>query len=154
IIHFKKPGSEEIIFQFDDVVPASPMSIRSQVHYAQNGETNNDGMAEGITTCPGVGGCPNLDVNRVILSQESGTRENVNDPLRTFGIVSRFFSPGTIFVRSDGSTYSGAAGHTHRVSICAGSSCGAPADKLEAVIVHKIASSLSDTTLTAKTLNT
>jgi len=125
LVHFKKPGTEEVIFQFDDVVPGNAISIRTQVHYAQNGEIN-DGMLEGSTTCPSVGGCADLNTSRIVLSQESGTRENALDPLRTFGIITRFFSPGNIFVRSDGNNYAGSAGHTHRMSVCAGPSCGVP----------------------------
>ena len=49
--------------------------------------------------------------------------------------------------------YPGGFGHTHRVSICAGSSCGASASTFESLVVHKIANGLSDTTLNTSALN-
>ena len=152
VVHFKKPGTEEIIVQFDDVDASnSPTQIRDQVHYAQNGETN-DGMTEGDTTCPGPNGCGGLDLDRWVVSQEDGSTGAHGGSARNYGIVSRFFSPRRIFVQDDGSNYPGAAHHTHRVSICGGPSCGSTTDGLEAVIVHKIAA-INDLTLTAKALN-
>jgi hypothetical protein len=49
--------------------------------------------------------------------------------------------------------YPGGNGHTHRVSICAGSSCGASVNTFESLVIHKIANGLTDTTLTTSALN-
>jgi hypothetical protein len=154
MIHFKKTGTEEVIIQFDDIdVSNAPTQVETHIHYAQNGETNVDGYNEGNTICPGVGGCAALDSSRLIQSLEDGGSDG-HSPARNYGILSQIFSPGTIFVRDDGSSYSGGNGHTHRVSLCGGSSCGAAVSQFEALIVHKIASRLSDTSLTAKMLST
>ena len=153
MIHFKKPGTEEIVIQFDDIdVSNTPTQVETHIHYAQNGETNIDGYNEGNTTCPGNGGCSALNSSRLIQSMEDGNSDG-RDPVRQYGIISSFLSPGTIFVRDDGSSYQGGNGHTHRVSLCGGSSCGATVSQFEAFIVHKIASGLSDTSLTAKLLS-
>ena len=154
-VHLKKTGAEEILVQFDDVDAGNaPASIRTQVHYPQNGELASTGADydEGQTTCPGPNGCSGLNTDRLILEQENGGTDTHN-PARSYGLITRFLSPGSIFVRDDNNTYTGANGHTHRVSICAGSSCGSVANTLEAVIVHKVTSSLGDTTLTTTALN-
>jgi hypothetical protein len=154
--HFKKPGTEEIVMQFDDIDTSSaPTQIETHIHYTQNGQTRAGiGVEydEGDTACPGAGGCAALNTDRLILSQENGGT-SAADPPRTNGLVTRIFSPGAIFVRDDGSSYAGGFGHTHRVSICGASSCGAPSSRLEALVVHKVTGSLSDVTLTAKALN-
>jgi len=147
LVHFKS-GIEEVIVQYDDIALSVPAGIRGQIHYPQNGEaaTSTD-PAEGQTTCPGPNGCSGLDVDRLVLSQQSGAAPNTN------GLITRIFSPGTIFVRDDGSTYTGANHHTHRVSICGGSACGASVAAADYVIVHKVTASMADTTLTAAALN-
>ena len=155
VAHLKKPGAEEILVQFDDVdATNAPTAIRTQVHYPQNGELATSGVDydEGQTTCPGPNGCSGLNIDRLILEQENGATDTHN-PQRNYGLITRFFSPGTVFVRDDNNAFTGANGHTHRVSICAGSSCGSTANTLEAILVHKVAGSLSDTTLTASALN-
>jgi hypothetical protein len=153
MIHFKKPGTEEVIVQFDDIdVANTPTQVETHVHYAQNGEIGIDGYNEGNTTCPGAGGCASLDSSRLIQSLEDGNSDG-HSPARNYGIISRFFSPGSIFVRDDGSSYAGGNGHTHRVSVCGGSSCGATVGRFESFVVHKIASGLSDTSLIAKMLS-
>jgi hypothetical protein len=152
MIHFKKAGTEEIVVQFDDIdVSNAPTQVETHVHYAQNGEANIDGYNEGTTTCPGAGGCASLNSSRMILSLEDGKSDEF-DPKRNYGVASQIFSPGTIFVRDDGSSYSGSQGHTHRISLCGGSACGSAVSRFEAFVVHKITASLRDTALTAKTL--
>ncbi len=66
IVHFKKPATEEIILQFDDVDAAnSPTQSRTKVFYPQNGESGYyNGYQEGTTTCPGTNGCNGLDTRR------------------------------------------------------------------------------------------
>jgi hypothetical protein len=158
VAHLKAPGLEEIIVQYDDVdVSNAPTAVRNQVHYPQNGEVLNTQPRvyydEGTTVCPGSGGCTSLDATRQILEQENGA-SSPGDPNRVFNLITAFFSPPgtTMTVRWDGSSYPGGNGHTNRVSLCGGSSCGAPVSALEDVIVHKIASQ-PDTTLTVKALN-
>src|SRR5262249_14782394 len=59
-----------------------------------------------------------------------------------------------IFVTWDGAGYSGAQGHSNRVAVCAGTSCGATDSTLELVTVHKIVGDFNtDTTLTSTMLN-
>ena len=124
-VDFKKPGTEEIVMQFDDIdVSNAPTQVETHIHYAQNGESSADCAGslcykEGNTTCPGAGGCAALDSTRVIQSLEDGGTTGY-DPSRNYGLVSQFFSPGAISVRDDGSAYPGGNGHTHRVSICGG----------------------------------
>jgi hypothetical protein len=93
-----------------------------------------------------------LDVGETIISQEDGARADSLGPERKYGVLTRFFSPQRISLKWDG-TYENGYGHTNRVRVCAGSSCGSAAKKLESVTVHKITSSLSDTTLTGEALN-
>jgi hypothetical protein len=146
--HFKKAGTEEVLMQFDDIDASNaPTSVEVHIHYPQNGETagqlgGGETYNEGNTTCPG--GCGSLDTTRLIVSLEDGGT-NGQDPVRKYGVVSRFVSPSAIIVRDDGSNYPKASGHTHRVSICGGTSCGGSVSQFESVTVHKIASDLSDT---------
>src|ERR1022692_2436093 len=69
---------EEIVFQWNSVSLASnPTQIETHVHYVQNGQPEYDAASsgfysEGNTTCPGSGGCANLDTNRTIQSMENG----------------------------------------------------------------------------------
>lgn len=156
IVHFKKPATEEIVMQFDDVdVSNSPTQIKTKVFYPQNGEAASDqiGYAEGTTTCPGTNGCSGLDTDRVILSQENGATGMNGDADRKYGVITKFFSPGTVRVIYDGTSFTGAQGHAQRVSICGGAACGTTVNGFESLIVHKIAGSLADTTLTAIALN-
>jgi hypothetical protein len=89
------------------------------------------------------------------------------DPARTYGLVTKVLTPiaGTVAWDcplgggpggsdecSTTSTYSGGAGHTDRVSVCGGSSCGSSVSTFEDLVVHKVAQSLSDTTLTTAAL--
>jgi hypothetical protein len=150
VVHFKKSGTEEIVVMYDDVdVSGSPISVRANLHYPQNGEGQNAYLPpEGQTTCPGGGtSCVSLNSSRLILEQQDGVG------LRQSGLISRFFSPGTINVRWDGSTYSHGLGSDIRVSVCGGSTCGSAVSTTDYVVVHKLAASLSDTTLTAVALN-
>jgi len=150
VAHFKG-GIEEVIVQYDDIALGVAGSIRGQVHYVNNGEAATGSPlflpAEGQTTCPGPNGCGGLDLDRWILSQQGGTVPNTN------GLITRIFSPGTVVVRDDGSGYTGANGHTHRISICGGSACGTAVSVTDYMIVHKVSASMSKTTLTAAALN-
>jgi hypothetical protein len=162
VIHFKKPGTEEVLVQFDDIdasnVPPAK-GMRFGVHYAQNGESGNATNGdvppynEGVTTCPGPNGCAGLDTDRVIFSHEDGHAADSNGPARTAGVITRWFSPGAMTLRWDG-RYTGGYGHTDRVSVCAGSGCGSAASTLESITVHKIVPDFNtDTSLTAAPLN-
>ena len=163
LAHLKKPGTEEVIIQFDDVDASnSPTAIRSQLHYPQNGETTAASYQviynEGTTTCPGPNGCAGLNIDRLVLEQEDGSSTN-GDPARQYDLISKYFSPAgaaNVFVRWDGSAYAGGNGHANRVSFCADpastGACGATASRLEMILVHKVATQ-PDTTLTASALN-
>jgi hypothetical protein len=106
--HLKKPGTEGIIFVQDDIdVSSAPTQVEVHFHYPQNGETVIPGVlipssySEGDTTCPGSGGCPSLNTNRTILEVESGAASDAHGPARTYGLISKFFSPATITLRDD-----------------------------------------------------
>jgi hypothetical protein len=149
VLHFKKPGAEEIVMQYFDVdVSGSPTAVRGQIHYPQNGEAATPYYsAEGTTGCPGDSNCASLNTNRTILSQQSGSGFNTN------GVVTRIFSPSNIFVRWDGSSYAGGYGADSRVSICGGQSCGANVSSADWLVVHKVTSLLADNTLDASALS-
>jgi hypothetical protein len=162
IAHLKPTSGEELIVQWDSVSVPSPTSIATHVHYTQNGETGVSAYPEGHTTCPGTGGCGSLNSNRSIRSLETGTSDAFGDPTPNYGLITTFLSPGTITVNWDcpnnlecspSSSYPGGSGHTDRVSVCGGSSCGAPVSTFESMIVHKVAANLTDTTLTTTALN-
>jgi hypothetical protein len=153
IVHLKKPGSQEVIVQFDDIDTAnSPTQIRTQVHYPQNGQASVDGMSEGTTTCPGANGCAGLDSDRWVQSVEDGTTHSHSTVVANYGVTTKFLSPGTVFIRSDGSAYTGGQGYTHRVSMCGGASCGATVNGMELLTIHRIGT-IGDIALTATALN-
>ncbi len=232
---------EDIVVQYDSAdVTGNPTNIQTHVQYAQNGEPasiqggTQFTYNEGQTTCPGTGTCSALNTNRFIQSIEDGGTDSFN-PQRNYGVLTRFFSPGTVTVQDDtpdipisvvskanpiqftssvahglttgrnimisGATgdwaalntgfsggnptmntvivldpnnftivgdshlfagtfngqvnaqWVGAAGWTHRVSVCGGSSCGASVNTFDSLVVHKVMKNLSDTTLTATALN-
>jgi hypothetical protein len=164
-----------VVVRFDDVdasnAPA-PRGIRFGIHFPQNGEaadtdlSNSRQYHEGTTTCSGhTSSCDNahtsvvLDPTETIIEHEDGAAADSLGPARTYGLLTRVFSPNPFTLRWDGSTYPGngqqysnALGHTDRVSVCAGSSCGSAAGKLETVTVHKVTSN-TDTTIDATALN-
>jgi hypothetical protein len=183
IAHFKKSGNDEFIFQWDTASTSGSTTggIKTNVHYAQNGQNQGiaGGYTSGTTTCNGA--CSSLNTARAtlstpaIVSLEDGHAADDN-PARIFGVVSAFLSPSTNFVHWDcpgggsapqcspGSTYSGGAGYTDRVSICADPSstgaCGATASGFESLVVHKVVNGSgstgapsTDTTLTTTALN-
>jgi len=139
ICHLKRPGTGEVLAEFRDLSSPSAIQMDSFVHYAQNGEVlpYSAFYPEGTTVCPGAGGCGSLNVNRTVLESEDGLSSN-GDPPRQYNLFTSYFSPGTITLNFDGSSYTGAQGHTSRVRICAGGSCGGTATSLEAVLVHEV----------------
>jgi hypothetical protein len=161
IAHLKPSGGEQIVVQWDSVKVPTPVAMATHVHYPQNGETSWDSYPDGHTTCPGTGGCASLNTSRAIQELEDGGNDGVN-PTRNYGVLTHFLSPGTVTVNWDcpgnaecstSSTYTGGNGHTDRVSVCGGSSCGSAVSTFESLIVHKVITSLTDTTLTTAALN-
>jgi hypothetical protein len=155
--HFK--SGAEVLVQFDDVDTSNQPAaagIRSQVHFPQNGEgaTTNNGTlveyAEGSTVCQN---CTGTNPAGYVWERESGAPADSSGPARTNGLIASFFSPRDITLRWDGHGYSGARGHTERLSICAGTSCGAAATTLEAVHVYEVQTSIGPATPTATALN-
>ncbi|MGA3018778.1 MAG: Ig domain-containing protein [Bryobacteraceae bacterium] len=107
-------------------------------------------VSSGTATCSGT----------AIVTADGGAND---DPARTYGLVTRILTPisGTVAWAcplgggpggSDEcqttSTYSGGEGHTDRVDICGGASCGSSVSTFEDLVVHKVAQSISDTALT------
>jgi lysophospholipase L1-like esterase len=145
IAHMKPSSGEEIIVQGDFASVPTTTQIAYHVPYPQNGDPRGNlaYYPEGTTVFDGT----------QVTELEDGGSDGNGNPARTYGLLTRFFSPGTITVRDDGSSYTGGYGHTHRISVCGGTACGANVSTYEVVTVHKIAQNLSDTTLTATALN-
>lgn len=166
VVHLKKPGTEEIIITFADVVSPTAIKIRDQLYYVQNGQSGDYRVIypEGTTSYPGSGGCGSLDTNRTVLSQQDGGTSapipggptpadmlpGRSPAARQYNLITKFLSPGTITLHCDGS--SGPFSAAERVSIYAGGSVGGTATSLESIVVHKLATQ-PDTTLTAAPLN-
>lgn len=163
--HFKKPGSDETIILYDDIDAANgPTQIAIHPTYPQNQETvagdTNLLYDEGDTTCPGPGGCGNLNANRTILEQQNGASDAHGDPQAKYNLISNFVIPAgapAVFFHWDGTSYTGSNGHAYRVAICAdaGSSgnCGAGGQNaMELIQVHSITTQ-PNTTLTKVDIN-
>ena len=109
IAHLKKPGTEEVILQEDDIdVASAPTQIEIHEHYPQNGISPlNPGAPQtaypqGNTICPGAGGCANLNANRQMLELEDGGQD-AGEQKRNYGLITKIFSPvgSTITLRDD-----------------------------------------------------
>jgi len=165
----KPTSGDHFIVDARFVSTSTTQQIATRIHYPQNGQaasgSNGPAYAEGHTTCPGTGGCSGLNTGRIVQELESGTSDGFSgDPTPNFGLISNFLSPSNIYVTWDcpggvecnsGSTYSGGAGNTDRITICSGSgSCNASATSLESFTVHKVAANLSDTSLTTNPITT
>jgi hypothetical protein len=174
--HFKKPGSDEILIQYDDIdATVAPTEIVVHGHYPQNGQTVAGVGAqyliydEGTTSCPGSGGCANLNANRTILEQQANTSDGHGGPTAQYNLITKSVVPNgapNVFLQWDcpgggqcapGSTYPSGNGHTNRVSYCADvastGTCGQGGQSImELIQVHKIATQ-PDTSLTVSPLN-
>jgi hypothetical protein len=145
----KQSGGDQFILQWDTVSLTSAISggIATHWHYPQITGSTATAYTPGNTTFS----------SGTVTELESGTADAYGDPTPNFGLVSKFLSPGTITVRDDGTNYSGNSGLcsgaacTHRVSVCAGSSCGSSVSVFESLAIHKVAQSLTDTSLTCTT---
>lgn len=98
-------SSEQIVFQFYDFSAQASSAHETHFHVMQNAQSQYLGSfgvqyPEGVTTCPGSGGCPNLNTNRVIQSVEDGAVADLN-PARQYGLLTTVLSPGTITLRDD-----------------------------------------------------
>lgn len=156
--HLKKAGTEDIVVLYDDIQTSRGARHRGQIHYMNNG-----GTREGVTSC--TGGCANLNTSREIHS------DNTRFPMTT-----KILAPGgnlRVYVDSglqcqgtqtydngDCSSgeggYPGGQGFTFRVSYCGstdGASCNDLSRETEALVVHKLGSSMNDTLLTTVPLN-
>lgn len=119
VFHFKC-GVGELLAQFDDVDTANQPAtqIKSLVHFAQTGEAASSSygtFAEGQTTC-----VPNADCSggiQAVLSAQNLAPADGLGVARTNGLVSTYFTPRTMSLIWDGSTYTGNRGHTKRLSL-------------------------------------
>lgn len=98
--HFKKPGADEIIIQYDDDdTTIAPTQIAIHGHYPQNGQTvatvYGGGTRliydEGTTSCPG--GCASLNVNRTILEQQATTTDGHGGPTAQSNLITKVIVP-------------------------------------------------------------
>jgi hypothetical protein len=146
--HFKKPGLQEVIFdrEYINTTGAKAGSITTHRHFRQvPGVTPREGVyyKEGSTTCPGAGGCANLNGNgRVVLVQQSGEPADANGPARAWNMTAGVLlpygaNPSSVQMTFDGHTYPGAAGFTERVTVCGGT-CGGNATVLNYAWVYEI----------------
>lgn len=98
---------EHIFAQWDSIATTTtPMSVETHVHYVQNGQGTMGTISccmsytEGNTTCPGAGGCASINTNRAVQSLQDGSTD-INNPMRQFGVLTHFLSPGTVTIRDD-----------------------------------------------------
>ncbi len=92
-IGHKKNGTETIgVYTYADTSATPTTIVGDFVNYQQNGQTT-----EGVTTCPGSGGCANLTTNKEILSLSSKS-----------GVHSKFLPVGNslVFMEYTNGTYS------------------------------------------------
>ena len=162
VCHLKKPGTEELVFERDDIDTSNAPTtsgIRAQLHFPQTGEApvSNPGTdlnpfyQEGTSTC---NSCAATNPTGYVLSQEDGHASDANGPARTNGVIAKVFSPNTITtVYETAGSYTGSNGHADRWSIWAGPSAGASATSLDDVVAIKVSASMGDNTLTAAALN-
>lgn len=174
---FKKSSGDQFIVEheYSSSNLSGGVAIQKSEHYPQGADAGaccweaDVPYKTGQTICTDLSGnqvaCSNsLNIYRRIQSTEcSGT----GCPPAAYGVVSQIYSPSTITVTWDtpgGSTtppaqasptntYSGGYGYSNRVTIAGGSSVGARVSSLEYVVVHKIMSSITDTTLNSRSLN-
>lgn len=144
-VHFKKPGTEELVIIYDDAATNTPTGMRAYSHYSQNGIQ----AGEGSTTC--VGGCSTIHTSsgRVISQSLSN------------GLVTQYHAvhPATrfrLFVDNANGTYTGGNNYSFRLTYCATSNdttCSSAATGMEAVIVHRLIAGTADTSLTSTALS-
>jgi hypothetical protein len=161
LCHLKKPGTEDIVisrWDIDATNYGSP-AISVGTFFTQNGEPGDNvpnpsgdhpTYDEGDATCPGTGGCASLDSTRVVVTHGNGAAADAHGPARTTGVITQWFSPGTVTVTWDGSTYTSPISPAHAYRATTASTGG----KLDVIEVHKITRNyVTDATLTATALN-
>jgi hypothetical protein len=128
-LHFKKPGLQDYILQYDDWAASAGTTMRTYLHYALNGA--NPGSA--ISFAGGASGA---------------TITNTQPSSRLLSTVVTPAGANTVYTYVDNTngTYSGGNGYTFRVSLCAGSgSCSPTATAFEAIVVHQPTASTAAT---------
>jgi hypothetical protein len=158
IVHFKKSGAEEIVVSRWDIDATNygTPNVSVPTFFTQNGDPGDHvppsgdlvPYTEGTTVCPGAGGCDNLNIAREVFSHGNGAAADAHGPGRTTGVITKWFSPGTVTVTWDGSNYGGANRHAFRVT------SAAKGGVLDLIEVHKITRNYTtDSMLTASPLN-
>jgi hypothetical protein len=166
IAHLKQSGADEFILQWDMASLTSPISggIATHMHYPQIPGAATAYASVDLPTYAGSttftsGTWSGGAYSGGVVELESGAPADVNGPARTFGLATRFLSPGTVTVSDDGVNYTGNSqqcvtpgldtqqGCTYRVGVCAGASCGSTASTFESLIVHRVLPSRTDQTL-------
>jgi hypothetical protein len=136
------------------------VAMRDNLHFAQNDEAAayDNGLQnaeEGPTVCvSGGSGCTSTSGVPFVRSHQSGlsTCETGDSscPARTAGMLAYFFSPDASTFTWDGSTYSGARGHTKRASFAS----AAASTSFHTLVVAKITPNFgTDDTFTASASN-
>ena len=153
---FKKPGNDQFLFQYHDAsLTSGTAAMAWHLQYPQNGQTQQGGPVGGMPT-----GSTTYMGSNVIKSLEDGG----GVVPRTHGLMTYVTSPGTITLHDDcvghgggqcapGDTYVGGNGYSHRFTVAGGAAVGAAVSSFVSVVVHKVMSSLTDTTLTTVDLN-
>lgn len=137
--HFKEPGTGEVLVFYTSAKAPSPIIMKDQEMFPQNNEitSTNFGVIynEGDTSCPGSGGCANIDATRLsdgILEQQDGLSTN-GDPIRQYNLVGKYWSPTAITLNWAGAT---SPGNAYKLEIFAGITVGGTATVLEAGQVY------------------
>ena len=160
LCHLKKPGTEDVVisrWDIDATNYGSP-AISVGTFFTQNGEPGDNvpnpsgdhpTYDEGDATCPGAGGCASLDSTRVVLTHGNGAAADAHGPARKTGVITQWFSPGTITVTWDGTTYTSPISPAHAYRATTASTGG----KLDVIEVHKVTRDyVANSTLTATAL--
>jgi hypothetical protein len=145
-VHFKKPGTQDLVIVYEDAQASTPTSIRAYTHYTQNGQS---GFGEGATTCEGGCSTTNIASGRII------SQSLLN------GLITQYHPviPGTrfrLYVDNANGTYTGGNGYSFRVTYCAtanDTTCSSASSNLEALLVHRFVDGTTDTSLTSSVLS-
>lgn len=145
-IDFKKPGTTQFVFVYDDVATTQGVQKKTFLHYP-----NNCQSGEGKTTLSGWTATSTL-----------GDPTCANNTTTTAQMVTRILAPGgansiAVFTNNPDGTYSGGNGQTFRVSVCAssdGPTCDNGNTAAEFAAVHMIADGGGGTMSAATILST
>jgi hypothetical protein len=140
--HFKASGLSEWILEGDEAFGSS-QSMQRAIHYPQ-AYSQTSGLPDapyhnGTTGCLNSSGssvsCSSITTaNRIQSLECTGT----GCPSVQSGVLTQIYSPNTITLHWDGSTYSGSNHGSDRLTIAGGASVGASVTAFETIVIHAI----------------